>query len=58
MIKYINLKRVSEMTDLSPVTIWRRERENAFPRRRQISKRRVGWLESEVLEWMEARQTV
>lgn len=39
------------ISNLSRVTRWRREREGKFPRRRQISINRVGWLLSEVLAW-------
>lgn len=34
--------------------IWRDERAGLFPRRRQIGKNSVGWLDNEVFEWKEA----
>ena len=42
--------------NLSRSTYWRMERAGAFPSRRQISARRVGWLASEIRAWIEARQ--
>ncbi len=51
-------KKVWEETGLSRTTIWRLEQAGKFPRRRQLTPGRVGWLESEVLEWMESRPPV
>jgi prophage regulatory protein len=51
------------MTGLSKTTRWKMEQEvdqkgePLFPRRRQITGGRVvGWLESELLDWMRSRQ--
>jgi prophage regulatory protein len=46
---------VSDITRLSPVTIWRLERKGLFPRRMKLGLKRVGWLEREVLDWIAAR---
>ena len=51
-------KEVTKMVDLSRVTLWRMQRDGEFPQRRQIGRRRVGWLRSEVEEWMRTRQPV
>jgi prophage regulatory protein len=40
---------------LSVTTMERLEREGNFPRRRQLSDRRVGHLVSELLAWLHAR---
>ena len=40
---------------LSTATIERLEREGQFPKRRQLSGQRVGWLVREVQEWAESR---
>lgn len=48
-------KMVIQLTGLSRSTIWREERKGNFPKRRQLSSRAVGWLESEILTWMETR---
>jgi prophage regulatory protein len=43
---------VRTMTGLSRTTRWRLERAGQFPPKRQISAGAVGWLESEILAWM------
>lgn len=47
---------VHAITDLSDTTIWRLEKAGKFPKRIQISPRRVGWLESGVLAFIAERQ--
>lgn len=49
---------VQKATQLSRPTIWRLERANRFPRRRQLSANAVGWLRSEVEGWVESRGIV
>ena len=46
---------VREITGLNSVTRWRMEKRGEFPARRRISTNRVGWLQSELREWMESR---
>lgn len=43
-------------TNLSDTTIWRLEKAGKFPKRIQLSPRRVGWLESSVLDFIAQRQ--
>ena len=53
-----NILRVSEVArrvGLSRTTIWRRERSGDFPLRIRLGGRSVGWLDSEVEEWLESR---
>ena len=53
-----NIIRVSEVArrvGLSRTTIWRRERAGDFPARIRLGGRSVGWLDSEVEEWLERR---
>ena len=50
--------RIKELTELLQVTrqcIWVWEREGKFPRRFKIAKgsKAVGWLESDIREWLE-----
>lgn len=40
------------LTGLSLSTVRRLEAAGRFPRRRQLSPRRAGWLASEVAKWM------
>ena len=51
-MKYLNSKTVVNMTSLSRVTLWRLERDGRFPKRVQLSPRRVGWREDEIKEWI------
>ena len=43
---------VQRITRLSRTTVWRLEKEGRFPRRRQVSPKRVGWLREEVEQWL------
>lgn len=56
--KFLRWRQVFEMTGLSRMTIWRMEKKNLFPSRRQLGPRKVGWLEEEVLEWVNTRPAV
>lgn len=44
-----------KLVPLSRVTIWRLEKQDAFPRRVKIGKNSVGWLEHEVIQWIASR---
>jgi len=46
------------MTGISRTTAWRMEKECKFPKRRKVSDGLVGWLESELDEWIANRQLV
>ena len=49
---------VARRVGLSPVSIWRLEKEGNFPSRVQLGPRCVGWKEEEVDQWIESRPTV
>ena len=49
---------VSVLTGLSKSTRWRLEREGKFPQKRQLSAKSVGWLASEVEEWVRTRNVI
>ena len=40
---------------LSDPTIWRLEKSGKFPRRLRLGGNSVGWLQSEVKNWIDAR---
>lgn len=48
------------ITSISRTTAWVLEQKGQFPKRRRISQssRSVGWLLSELIEWIESRQSV
>ena len=43
------------ITGLSRTSRWRLERDGLFPKRRQISANTIGWLQSELAEWINKR---
>ncbi len=46
---------VMKATGLSRTTLWRLERSGRFPERVRLGPNSVGWVESEVLAWIDAR---
>lgn len=57
-MKLIRRKIMLEKTGLAGSTQWKMEKNGLFPARRQISVGLVGWLESEVDQWIKDRLTV
>lgn len=48
-------KEVLAVVGLSDVSVWRQERAGTFPRRIKLGGNSVGWLQSEILGWLEER---
>ena len=42
-----------KLTGLSRSTWWRLEREGAVPKRRKLSRNRVGWSLAELMAWLD-----
>lgn len=55
---YLREPQLRELTKLSRSTRWRLERNGMFPKRRRLSSQAVGWLASEVEEWLLTRNEV
>jgi predicted DNA-binding transcriptional regulator AlpA len=51
----LNTKELRALVAISPVTVWRLERQGRFPKRLQLGARRVGWRRSEVEAWLDTR---
>lgn len=51
--RLVRTKEVREITGMSTATIWRREKEGNFPRRRKITSGMTAYLMSEIVAWME-----
>ena len=51
----LNAKQVTQITNLSRVTLWRLERSGKFPKRINISANRIGWLEEDIANWIDNR---
>ena len=52
-IKIIRPAELAEMLSVSKSTLWRMEQNGELPPRRQITKRCVGWLESDINKWLQ-----
>jgi len=48
---------VMQRTGLCKTTVYRRVKDGTFPPIVQLSKRRVGWRESEINRWMRSPST-
>lgn len=53
---YIRKPELLKITGLSNSTIWRMEKIGQFPKRRKISKILVGWLSTEIEQWLQSRE--
>ena len=57
-MRFLRIDEVMTRVGLSRPTIWRLERDNDFPKRRQLGRNSVAWVEEEVEEWMASRAVV
>lgn len=56
--RYVRLRELKTITGRSEASIYRDEKAGTFPKRRKIGSQSVGWKLSEVLSWVESRDTV
>lgn len=56
-MKIIRMGELSHMLGVSKTTLWRMEKRGELPQRIKISRRVVGWLESDIKEWLKNRPT-
>ncbi|MGO9933486.1 MAG: helix-turn-helix transcriptional regulator [Steroidobacteraceae bacterium] len=54
----LRLRQVSELTGLGRSMIYQMQAEGRFPQRIKLGERAVGWLESEVRDWLASRIAV
>jgi prophage regulatory protein len=54
-MKFLRVRQVMQMTGLSRMTIYRLELAGEFPKRRQLSKNSVAWLDTDIAQWAESR---
>ena len=54
-MKILSKKEVRGLVLYSPAHIARLERDGDFPKRVHLGPNRVGWIESEVLDWLQIR---
>lgn len=50
--RYLKVKEVAEVCGMARATIYRAMERNQFPLQRQITEGRVGWLKSDIAEYM------
>ena len=53
--RIIREKECFRLSGLSRTTRWRLERRGEFPRRRKLSENAIGWIESEVIDWVQSK---
>jgi len=51
----LRLRQVSQLTGLSRSMIYQMQADGRFPQRIKLGERAVGWLESEVRDWLATR---
>ena len=54
-LRFLRFPAVRARTGLSRTTIWRLERQGAFPLHRRISRNAVAWAEHEVSDWIRSK---
>ncbi|TEU25527.1 helix-turn-helix transcriptional regulator [Alkanindiges illinoisensis] len=53
--RFIRRSEVQKLTGLGASSIYQLQREGDFPQSVQLSERRVAWIESEVVAWINKR---
>ena len=54
--RIIRERRCRRLSGLSRSTRWRLELTGKFPRRLKLSANAVGWVEDDILAWLESRR--
>ncbi len=57
-LQILRIRSVQSMVGLSRSTIYAMIADGSFPKPIKLGKRAVGWMESEVLHWLEERRSV
>ena len=55
MIELYSKKQLREICTISPAHIDREEKAGRFPKRVRISQNRVGWVASEIEDWLQQK---
>jgi prophage regulatory protein len=53
VMRILSKKQLRELVLFSPQHIARMEKAGTFPNRIQLGPNRVGWVEAEILEWLQ-----
>ncbi|WP_223424097.1 helix-turn-helix transcriptional regulator [Tateyamaria pelophila] len=54
-MRILSKRQLKELVLYSPQHVARLEKAGEFPKRIQLGPNRVGWVEAEVLEWLQTR---
>jgi len=54
-MRILSKRQLKELVLYSPQHVARLEKAGTFPKRIQLGPNRVGWVESEVLDWLQTR---
>jgi len=54
-MRILSKRQLKEMVLYSPQHVARLEKAGTFPKRIQLGPNRVGWVEDEVLDWLQTR---
>lgn len=57
-MRIVSKRQLKEMVLYSPQHVARLEKAGLFPKRVQLGPNRVGWVEAEVLDWLQSRLNV
>lgn len=55
VMRILSKRQLKELVLYSPQHIARLEKAGQFPKRVQLGPNRVGWVEAEVLDWLQSR---
>lgn len=55
VMRILSKRQLKELVLYSPQHVARLEKAGKFPKRIQLGPNRVGWVESEVLDWLQER---
>ena len=55
VMRILSKRQLKELVLYSPQHIARLEKAGQFPKRVQLGPSRVGWVEAEVLDWLQSR---
>ena len=55
VMRIVSKRQLKEMVLYSPQHVARLEKAGKFPKRVQLGPNRVGWVEDEVLDWLQSR---
>jgi len=56
-MKIIRPHQLTKILQVSTTTLWRMENRGELPARFKISTRAVGWLESDIEDWLKSQQS-